>query len=380
MGLGLAVGFAGGYFLTLMLRRMSLPSSLYPLLALAGGISLFGLTTLLEGSGFLAIFIAGVIIGNTSLPFSNDIHRFHDGIAWLSQIGMFLMLGLLVTPSNLIPIIIPAVAIASVLIFIARPLAVLISLLPFHFPWREQVFIGWCGLRGAVPIILALFPSLAGLEHTQTYFELVFFVVLISLVLQGWTIAPMARLLGIELPPTAKDPEYLHLTIKHEQDKELLVYPVLAASRIVDSTVDRIPRSEGSQVVGVIRRGVLLDNIEKQKLVHGDQVMILATSSAKMTLSRIFAPSAHSQFLESEHFFGEFILHPAVKLGDIAQAYGFEIEASDATFTVEQYIVGFFHGKPVIGDQVKLGLVKLIVREIEGDRITSVGLKLRSIK
>lgn len=380
MGVGLAVGFAGGHLLAQLLKHLSLPSSLYPLLALAGGISLFGLTTLWNGSGFLAIFIAGVMIGNTSLPYSNDIHRFHDGIAWLSQIGMFLMLGLLITPSNLIPIIVPAVAIAFVLIFIARPLAVVVSLLPFYFPWREQMFIGWCGLRGAVPIILALFPSLAGLEHTQTYFELVFFVVLISLVLQGWTIAPMAKWLQIELPPTAKEPEYLHLTIKHEQDKELLVYPVLAGSRAAGATVKRLPVTEGSQLVGVIRQGILLHDIDQQKLMRDDQVMILATSSARPALGRVFAPAAQSPFLESDRFFGEFVLHPDAKLSEVAQAYGFEIDSSNAEMTVEHYLVKQFHGKPVVGDQVKLGLVKLTVREIEDNHIVSVGLTLKSSK
>ncbi|MCF2850184.1 potassium/proton antiporter [Pseudoalteromonas sp. ACER1] len=227
MGLGLIIGFAGGKLLANLLRYLSLPSSLYPLLAFAGGLSLFGFTTLLGGSGFLAIFIIGAIVGNTSLSYSDDINKFHDGIAWLSQIGMFLMLGLLITPTNLIPIIIPALAIAFVLIFIARPLAVFLSLIPFHFPWREQVFIGWCGLRGAVPIILALFPSLAGLEHTQTYFELVFFVVLISLLVQGWTISPLAKFLQVDLPPAAKEPEYLHLSIRDEKEKELFIYTVL---------------------------------------------------------------------------------------------------------------------------------------------------------
>lgn len=380
MGLGLAIGFAGGYLLAQMLRRVPLPSSLYPLLALAGGISMFGLTTLWDGSGFLAIFIAGVIIGNTSLPYGNDIHRFHDGMAWLSQIGMFLMLGLLITPSHLIPITVPAVSIALVLIFIARPLAVMLSLSPFHFPWREQMFIGWCGLRGAVPIILALFPSLAGLERTQTYFELVFFVVLISLVLQGWTIAPMARWLKIELPPLAQTPEYLHLTIKHDQGKELLVYPVLAGSRAVDVPIGRLPTAEGSQVVGVIRHGILVDDIDQQKLQCDDQVMILATSSAKAALSRAFAPAAHSPSLESKRFFGEFVLHPEAKLADVAMAYAFEIDPACAAMTVEQYLGSQFHGKPVVGDHVRLGQVKLIVKEIEEDHITSVGLKLRPPK
>lgn len=380
MGLGLAIGFAGGYLLAQMLRRLSLPLSLYPLLALAGGMSLFGLTALFDGSGFLAIFIAGVMIGNTSLPYSKDIHRFHDGIAWLSQIGMFLMLGLLITPSNLIPIIIPAVAIAFVLIFIARPLAVLVSLLPFHFPLREQVFIGWCGLRGAVPIILALFPSLAGLEHTQTYFELVFFVVLISLVLQGWTIAPMARWLQIELPPTAKEPECLHLPIKNDHDKEILVYQVLEGSGVTGSTVERIPVSEGSQVIGIIRRGILLDETNQQELIHDDQVMILATSSAKATFGRVFAPAESSPYLESSQFFGEFVLNSEAKLIDVATTYGFDVEPSCVELTLQQYLKNRFHGKPVVGDHVKLGLVKLIVREIEGDHIKTVGLKLGSSK
>lgn len=380
MGLGLAIGFTGGYLLVELLKRLSLPSSSYPILALAGGISLFGLTTLWDGSGFLAIFIVAVMIGNTPLPFSNDIHRFLDGIAWLSQIGMFLMLGLLITPSNLLPIVIPAVAIAFVLIFVARPIAVMISLLPFRFPWREQVFIGWCGLRGAVPIILALFPSLVGLENTQMYFELVFFVVLISLVLQGWTIAPMAKWLQIEVPPTSKEPECLHLTIKHEHDKELLVYPVLKGSRAVGSTTKYLPLTEGSQVVGVIREGVLIHDIDKQTLIFDDQVMILATTSARATLARTFAPATQSELLASDIFFGEFVLHPDAKLSNIAKAYGFEVDSRNATITVENYLASQFNGKPVIGDQVKLGQVKLIVREMDGDHITSVGLKLRPSK
>ncbi|MDX2464832.1 MAG: potassium/proton antiporter [Porticoccus sp.] len=378
MGLGLAIGFTGGYLLVQLLKKLSLASSSYPLLALAGSISLFGLTNMWDGSGFLAIFIVGVMIGNTPLPYSNDIHRFHDGISWLSQIGMFLMLGLLVTPSNLLPIIVPAVSIAFVLIFISRPLAVLVSLLPFHFPWREQVFIGWCGLRGAVPIILALFPSLAGLEHTQRYFDLVFFVVLISLVLQGWTIAPMARWLGIDLPPTAKAAECLHLTIKHEQDKELLVYPVLMGSRAAGISVKRLPVTEGSQIVGVIHRGILLHDIDKRKLICDDQVIILATSSARASLGRVFASLAHPSFPEGGSFFGEFVLHPETKLSEIAQAYGFGVDAHNAELTVKNYLAKKFHGKPVVGDYAKLGPVKLIVREIKGVNIESVGLKLKA--
>ncbi|MDO6514756.1 potassium/proton antiporter [Neptuniibacter sp. 2_MG-2023] len=376
MGLGLAFGFAGGHIVAQLLKRLPLPSSLYPLLALAGGICIFGVTNLLNGSGFLAIFIAGVIIGNTPLIYSNEIHRFHDGIAWLSQIGMFLMLGLLITPSHMIPIIIPAIAIAFVLIFIARPLAVAVSLLPFHFPWREQVFIGWCGLRGAVPIILALFPSLAGLEHTQTYFDLVFFVVLISLVLQGWTIAPMARWLKIELPPTSPEPNYLHLTIKHDLDKDLLIYPITAGSSVIGTSATNIPLTDTCQMVGVIRHGRLISNTEEQKLIPEDQVMILATSEARAALGRIFAPDTQSPMLKAKRFFGEFALLPNAKMADLAKEYSFELDPINAEMTVEQYLTKQFHGTPVVGDRVQLGLVKIIVKETDGIRIVSVGLKL----
>lgn len=377
MGLGLVIGFAGGHLLASLLRQLPLPASLYPLLALVGSISLFGATTLLDGSGFLAIFIAGVIVGNTPLPYSNDIHKFHDGMAWLSQIGMFLMLGLLITPSQIIPIVLPALAIACVLIFIARPLAVFVSLIPFHFPWREQVFISWCGLRGAVPIILALFPSLAGLENTQTYFELVFFVVLVSLILQGWTIAPVARWLKIEVPGTAREHECLRLTIKQEHDKALLIYPVLPDSLAIGLTLDHLPASEGSQVMGLIRQGVLIDRIEHEKLAADDQVVFLASNDAREALGRIFAPAARVSSLESSRFFGRFVLQPEAPLSAVAKTYGFEIDPTIEDLTLEQYILKHFHDKPVVGDQVLLGPVKLVVREIRNDRIATVGLKLR---
>lgn len=376
IGLGLVIGLAGGYLLTLLLKKLRLTPSLYPLLTLAGGLSIFGGTTILDGSGFLAIFIAGVMIGNTPLPFSNDVRRFHDGMAWLSQIGMFLMLGLLITPSNLIPFILPGLAIAFVLIFIARPIAVWLSLLPFHFPWREQVFIGWCGLRGAVPIILALFPSLAGLEHTQTYFELVFFVVLISLILQGWTIAPIAKWLQIELPPSNKEPKHQHLTLMHDNDKELLIYSVVAESRAAGLAAKNLPMKEGSQFLGIIRHGILVENKEEQTLKDDDQVVILSSTSAKTGLARVFAASTPSPSPNTSYFFGEFSLQPDAKLIDIAQAYGFDIDPNLGDISVAQFIIKHFHGKPVIGDNIRIGPVKLVVQSLEGDRILSVGLKL----
>ncbi|MBN2887388.1 MAG: potassium/proton antiporter, partial [Chromatiaceae bacterium] len=218
MGLGAALGVAGGLGLVALVNRLNMAPGLYPLALMAGGLSLFGLTSVLGGSGFLAIYLAGLVIGNRPLQFSQHIKRFHDGIARLAQIGMFLMLGLLVTPSHLLAVAPAALLVAAVLILIARPLAVMLCLLPFRFPWREQVFIGWVGLRGAVPIVLALFPLLAGLEHASIYFDIVFFVVLVSLLVQGWTLATAARLLRLEVPPTTHVVQRVELEIPGQQE------------------------------------------------------------------------------------------------------------------------------------------------------------------
>ena len=330
------------------------------------------------GSGFLAIYIAGVLVGNKPLPYGNDIHRFHDGIAWLSQIGMFLMLGLLITPSHLPPIILPAIGIAIVLIFVARPIAVLLALLPFRFPWREQIFVGWCGLRGAVPIILALFPSLAGLEHTAIYFELVFFVVLISLLLQGWTIAPVARWLKIDLPPLPKNPTHFSLTVSTEQQKELLVYEILENTPVLGMDQHQLPMTQGAQVVGIIRLGVLVEEPAQQILRAKDQLLILALSETKATLNNSFAVPRTATNIEMRSYFGTFAIRPQTSLRDLSLVYGFTVKDELLDTPIAQYIEHKFHGKPVVGDRIRLGSVQFVVRELVRGKITVVGLKLHS--
>ena len=376
MGLGLAIGFAGGYLLVALLKRLSLPVSMYPLLALAGGMSVFGITNLWGGSGFLAIYLVGILIGNASLPHAKDIRRFHDGIAWLAQIGMFLMLGLLVTPSSLVPLVLPALGIALALIFVARPLAVLVALLPFHFPWREQVFISWCGLRGAVPIILALFPSLAGLENADIFFEIAFFVVLVSLVLQGWTIAPIARWLSIEVPPALVDPEHLVLKIPDEQEKEVLVYRAVPRSSAIGMRAARLPLSGGAQLVGVVRQGVLLDNPREQAIEVEDHVMVLGNDGSAPALARLFTPADASSSQISSAFYGDFVLKPDARLADISLIYGVTVPEVLQTLTIGEFINRQFHQKPVVGDRVSLDHLEFVVKKLQGDQIAVVGLKL----
>ncbi|GAA4082317.1 potassium/proton antiporter [Zhongshania borealis] len=377
MGLGLLFGVIGGYVIPAALRKVTLPVSLYPLMVFAAALTLFGGTSFSGGSGFLAIYIAGVMTGTTSFLYMNDIRRFHDGIAWLSQIGMFLMLGLLVTPSLLPPIIIPALIIAGILIFVARPLAVAVSLLPFRFPWRDQVFVSWCGLRGAVPIILALFPSLAGLENARTYFELVFFVVLTSLVIQGWTIAPMARWLKVDLPVALKLPSFKSTHLPSNPHKDLVVYQVVTGSSVIGKSIYQLVLPDSAQVVALIRNEIPLNSNEENKLQESDQVVIVATTGMAEKLADLFSPAISRMSSKlSSNYFGDFSIRPNSALGDLALLYNFEIPDELKHLTVGEHIKRKFGGRPVVGDALTFPQLKLTVKEMKNGEISLIGLKL----
>jgi cell volume regulation protein A len=193
---GALLGMGGGWVLARALRQLPLDGPLASVLALTGALALFGFAQLLGTSGFLAIYLAGIVTGAEQLPHCGDVLRFSEGMAWLAQIVLFLMLGLLVTPHALPPYALPGIAAAAVLIFVARPVAVFACLLPFRFTLRETAFASWVGLRGAVPIYLSLLPALADPGRDTAFFAGIFVLVVASLVVQGWTIGPVARLLG----------------------------------------------------------------------------------------------------------------------------------------------------------------------------------------
>ena len=257
-GIGGIVGLAGGRLLGALINRLALVTGLYPLLAAAGGVFVFAVAAVLGGSGFLAIYLAGVVLGNMPLQASQNILRVHDGLAWLSQITMFLMLGLLITPHELVRYSYEGLVIAAVLILVARPIAVFASLLPFRFPWREQVFISWVGLRGAVPMILAIFPVTAGLENAALYFNIAFFIVLASLLIQGWTIAPAARLLKLEIPHTSEPLQRYNLDIPGHLDREIASYRVLPGSMAANRTIRDLPIAPESHITTIVRDDLVL--------------------------------------------------------------------------------------------------------------------------
>lgn len=203
-GWGSALGLAAGFAMAELLQRLGRGADggggIRALLLVSGGLSVFAATTWLGGSGFLAVYAMGVVAGNRARRQVRSSLSAMDGYAWLSQAGMFLLLGLLVTPAGLLPTLGPALGVSLVLMVVARPLAVWLCLAPLRFPATEIVFIAWVGLRGAVPIVLAMFPLMAGVPGAHTFFNMAFVVVLTSLVLQGSTIAWAARRLGLALP------------------------------------------------------------------------------------------------------------------------------------------------------------------------------------
>jgi potassium/hydrogen antiporter len=376
MALGALIGMIAGRLLVRLINRLTLETGLYPLLAMAGAVMTYGGTALLGGSGFLAIYLAGLILGNVQLQASQNIHRVHDGLAWLSQIVMFLLLGLLATPSAIVPVALPALWVALVLMVVARPVAVWLSLLPFRFPAREQIFISWVGLRGAVPIILAVYPLVAGLEGGQVYFNTTFVVVLMSLVLQGWTIAPLARVLKLEVPPKPMPFQQIDLDISGQFNHDLLGYQLEQSSFAAGKALSQLPLPEQTEVAAVIRGTQVVPIDRHMPLVADDYVYVLATPECVDLLNKIFALPHAPTHLEERRFFGHFVLNGDAPLQDLAALYGLDVGDVSGAVTLGQYLARRFGGRQVIGDRIKLGGVELVVREIVDGAITRVGLKL----
>jgi cell volume regulation protein A len=376
MGIGTAAGLAGGKLLVWLINRVHLERGLYHLLTLAGAGSVFAVATVFGGSGFLAIYLVGVVLGNSRLQEARNILHVHDGMTWLAQSVMFLMLGLLAAPRALLPHAVASLSIAAALMALARPAAVAICLLPFRFSWREQLFIGWVGLRGAVPVILALFPLFANLPDAIIYLDVAFFVVIVSLLVQGWTIAPLARLLRLEVPPAPEPDQYTSINAPGSGKFVLFGYQLSATSRAIGRSPAELPLPPETQLVSVIRQDHLLTPPRVEALRAGDFVCLLGESNALESNNELFAVAAAPKRLERQVFFGYFVLDGSVPVTEIAAAYGVIIPDAKAEQPLGEYLANFFNNDPVVGDRVRAGGIELVVKEIKDGHITQVGLKL----
>ena len=376
IGLGLVVGLAGGVLIVQIIRRVPVERGLAPIFVLALALLVFAATSVIGGSGFLAVYVAGIYAGNKKIQPKASIMRFQEGMTWLAQIVMFLVLGLLATPSQFPQIILPAIALAVFLVFIARPLAVWACLLPFDFTQRETGFVAWVGLRGAVSILLAILPILGNLENGQLYFNTAFIVVMVSLAIQGWTIKPMAHRLGLIVPPQIGAIDKLELDLPGTASHELLAYRVVADSPVLRG--ERIPRWARPSLV--IRDGKSMRYQYAGRLRENDQVYLFIAPGFSRLLDRLFASKLAVGENDNE-FFGTFTIDPSGKGEELDTAYGPGLLGeAEKSLTIAELMEQRLGGKPHYADRVKIGRIVLIVRDThENGLIKTVGISLEPV-
>ncbi len=296
MLIGGVCGMLGGYAAGWMVNRIELGAvGMYPVLINAFCLLTYGLAAQLGGSGFLAVYVAGVVIGNRPLIFKRGILMFHDATAWLSQITMFVVLGLLCFPSRLLDVAGKGLLISVVLIFVARPVAVLLSAFPFRFTGKELVFISWVGLKGAVPITLATFPLMLATPNNSLQaaliFDVVFFIVVVSATIQGSSLTPVARWLGLERPRAPEPPVTLEInSLKHVQG-EIVDYAVGEDSCAAGRLVKDLALPEGA-VIAIISRGdEIIPPQGKTRIDAGDHAILVLRPGTQPLVNQIFGPN-----------------------------------------------------------------------------------------
>ena len=333
-GVGTIAGLLVGRLATATVNRVNLDTpGLYPLLALAFALVAFGAAAVLGGSGFLAVYIAGIVLGSSSIVFRRGIFSFHDATAWLGQIMLFVMLGLLSFPSRLVAVAWEGLLIALVLILVARPLAVWASALPFQFRRRELTFISWVGLKGAVPITLATFPLLAGVPNSGQIFNAVFFVVLLSALTQGWSLPLVARWLQIGRPADPTPALSVEINALRQVDGEILDYTVKARTHVAGQRLRDLALPDGVVVSLIVRGREVVMPRGTTVLMPGDHVFVAMRIRLEPLINRLFEPDPEPPELPVDL---PLSFHAATTVEQLLGFYGLPLPTGWADAAVDQ--------------------------------------------
>ncbi|MEN8626691.1 potassium/proton antiporter [Psychrobacter proteolyticus] len=394
LSFGLGMGLLFGYFLSRLLPKVHLAEGMYAILILSAGLAVFAATNLIGGSGFLAVYLTGVLIGNHKVRSTEHVMRVMDSFAWLSQAVLFVVLGLLVTPSNVLNVWHYSVAIALFMIFVARPIAVYTSVKPFKFKDREIGFISWVGLRGAVPITLAILPVMAGIDNAFMLFDIAFGVVVLSLILQGTTIPTMANLFKVRIP-TNKDPKEEH-EVWVSDKASITLYEFEAKSGAF--AIGRHPMgiSKGINpdeisVFALVRNQQIVVVDDDTKLKFGDSVWYAMRGNHASKIAKIFNDTTLDR-KAIDDFYGDWLLSPSVKLGDLPFFTGImasetlvkTLKTSDEDSaknmweqTVAEYVKSHLGTAPVSGDTVVVSDEwSLVIKDVDDKgKLRTIGLK-----
>jgi cell volume regulation protein A len=369
--LGALIGIVGGRAIVFVLNRFAFAQGLHAPFVTTMALVIFGIGSFIHASGFLAVYIAGLIVGNRPTRAHNTVVAFLDAVTWLAQIVMFVLLGLLAWPHRLVGSIWPALGVALTLMLIARPVAVFACLAPFRFPWREKVFISWVGLRGAVGIFLASIPLLVGLPKAFLYFDVAFVVVVVSLLVQGWSVGWVARWLHIALPRQDALPTRVELDLPGQLAQELVGYPVSPNSPYLKRGL--LP--SWAKPTLVVRQEQILSPTEAQPVKQGDYIYLLAPPERAQALDRFFVDMPPPS-TPDPRLLGDFFVGGEVTLGALAEIYGLSIAPEHIGISLAAHIEQSLIHAPKQGDVVPLGPIALVVHRVNEGRVASVGLRL----